>query len=91
MNMQMKENSKQHNSPVVWFCVLERAKQDGNFELAAKAKNELQMECYSNPRTKSSLKEQIGEILLLLLTSNGQPDVWLQFETILRKFYEVNL
>jgi len=29
------------DSPVAWFVVLERARQDSNFELAAKAKQEL--------------------------------------------------
>lgn len=29
------------DSPIVWFCVLERARQDDNFELAAIAKQEL--------------------------------------------------
>jgi hypothetical protein len=35
-----KDNSA--DSPIVWFCVLERARQDNNFELAAKAKHELE-------------------------------------------------
>jgi len=30
------------DSPVVWFCTLERARQDNNFELAAKARQELE-------------------------------------------------
>lgn len=29
------------DSPVVWFVVLERARRDSNFELAAKARQEL--------------------------------------------------
>jgi hypothetical protein len=28
-------------SPVAWFCVLERAREEGNFELAAEAMREL--------------------------------------------------
>jgi hypothetical protein len=58
---------------------------------AAARQNELQIRCYNNPQTKSSLKSQIGEILLCLVTCNGQPDVWLQFETSLREFYDVRL
>lgn len=36
----------------------------------------------------SSLKFQIGELLLLLLTGNEQPDGWRQFEQLLCQFYE---
>jgi hypothetical protein len=47
--------------------------------------------CIHSNKSSGKLKSQIGEILLLLLTSNGQPDVWLQLEISLRKFYEVSL
>jgi hypothetical protein len=30
------------DSPIVWFCVLERARQDNNFGLAATARHELE-------------------------------------------------
>ena len=39
--MQTKEKNLTHNNPVVWFVVLERARRDNNFDLAAKARREL--------------------------------------------------
>ena len=36
----------------------------------------------------SSLKIQIGELLLLLLAGNEQPDGWRQFERLLLQVYE---
>ncbi len=41
MNSKSVNKDKYSNSPVAWFVVLERARQDSNFELAAKARQEL--------------------------------------------------
>ena len=57
----------------------------------SREKNLLLSKSYQKDTRLSNLKEQIGEILLLLLTSNGQPDGWLQLEASLRQFYGVNL
>ena len=57
----------------------------------SREKNLLLLKSYQKDTRLSNLKEQIGEILLLLLTSNGQPDGWLQLEASLRQFYGVNL
>jgi hypothetical protein len=39
---------------------------------------------------ESYWKEWFGELLLILLAGDGQPDGWQQFETELRKFYEAD-
>ena len=57
----------------------------------AATKYQLRQRSYLNPAKLSSLKLQIGEILLLLITNNGEPDAWQQFETNLREFYEVKI
>ena len=41
MNDKGISKDKYTDSPVAWFVVLERARQDSNFELAAKARQEL--------------------------------------------------
>ncbi len=41
-NQQLNKTLNFQNSPVAWFAVLERAKQYSDFELAAKAKQELE-------------------------------------------------
>jgi hypothetical protein len=41
MNDKRISKDRYANSPVVWFVVLERARQDNNFKLAAKARQEL--------------------------------------------------
>ena len=41
-NQQINKTLNFQNSPVAWFVVLERAKKDNDFELAAKAKRELE-------------------------------------------------
>ena len=41
MNDKSISNNKYADSPVAWFVVLERARQDSNFQLAAKATQEL--------------------------------------------------
>ena len=41
MNDNSISNNKYADSPVAWFAVLERARQDSNFQLAAKATQEL--------------------------------------------------
>ena len=51
-------------------------------------KNELYNEHYQKGKLLSTLKIQIGELLLLLLTENGQPDGWQRFDRLLRQFYE---
>ena len=40
--MRTKKNSASYNKPVAWFFVLERARQTHDFELAARAKRELE-------------------------------------------------
>jgi hypothetical protein len=51
-------------------------------------KNEQHNRAYPKTVPLSSLKEQIGQLLLLLLTGNEQPDAWQQFERLLRQVYE---
>lgn len=41
-NQQVNKTPNFQNSPVAWFVVLERAKEDNDFDLAAKAKRELE-------------------------------------------------
>ena len=41
MNDKRISKTKYVDSPVAWFAVLERARQDSNFQLAAKATQEL--------------------------------------------------
>ena len=41
MSDKRKSKNKYSDSPVAWFVVLERARQDSNFQLAAKATQEL--------------------------------------------------
>ena len=54
--------------------------------LTAAMKNKLPVESY--PKTiPLSIKIQIGQFLLLLLTENGQPDAWQRFERLLRQLY----
>ena len=43
---------------------------------------------YTKTVSLSSLKMQIGENLLSLLTENELPGGWGQFERLLRQFYE---
>ena len=50
--------------------------------------NEQHNRAYPKAVPLSSLKLQIGQLLLLLLTGNEQPDGWRQFERLLRQFYE---
>ena len=47
-----------------------------------------QRESYRNSASASIAKLQIGELLLLLLTEDGQPDGWQRFDRLLRQFYE---
>lgn len=49
--------------------------------------NKQHNESYLKAVLLSSLTIQIGEILLLLLAGNGQPDGWQQLEQLLREFY----
>lgn len=51
-------------------------------------RNKQRNRAYPKAVPLSSLKIQIGELLLLLLTENEQPDGWQQFERLLRQFYE---
>lgn len=43
---------------------------------------------YHNPVPLSNLKMQIGEILLVLLSGNEQPDGWQEFEQFLGNLYD---
>jgi hypothetical protein len=53
-------------------------------------KNKTQKEAYPKAATLSSLKlsSHIGQLLLLLLIGNEQPDGWQRFDQLLRQFYE---
>ncbi|MHC4463198.1 MAG: hypothetical protein ACYS30_17465 [Planctomycetota bacterium] len=54
----------------------------------AAGEKRLQNETYPKPAPLSSQKLLIGELLILLLTGNEQPDGWRQFERLLHQFYE---
>jgi len=42
MDERAKNDADYHNSPVAWFCVLEQARQNNDFERAAEAKRQLE-------------------------------------------------
>jgi hypothetical protein len=42
MGEHTKSDTEYRNSPVVWFCILEQAKQQNDFERAAEAKRQLE-------------------------------------------------
>ena len=50
--------------------------------------NKQRVKAYPKAIPLSSLRFQIGQLLLLLLTENGQPDGWQRFDRFLRQLYE---
>ena len=53
----------------------------------AATRNKQHVKSYPKTIPLSSPNVQIGELLILLLTGNGQPDGWWQFEQLLHQFY----
>ncbi len=51
-------------------------------------RNKLHNKAYPKAFLLSSLKEQIGKLLLLLLTGNERPDGWQRFDRLLRQLYK---
>ena len=52
-------------------------------------KNKLRNRIYSKDIPLSSLRLQIGDLLLLLFTGHRPPDEWKRFERLLHQFYDV--
>lgn len=55
----------------------------------SREKNLLLLESYQKDTLLSSLKEHIGDILLLLITGNGQSEDWQQLENKLRCYVDL--
>lgn len=53
-------------------------------------KNKLQRKPYPKAVPLSSLKIQIGELLLYLLAGDRQPDGWQRLDQLLRKLYSTD-
>lgn len=61
MNRKQISEAEACNSPVAWFVIMERAIEDGDFDLAAKAKRELDrlgiIVKYRKPKRKGASNE----------------------------------
>ena len=67
---------------------LMKAKKKADAETSTKRNKQLNGKSYPKAVPLSSLKEQIGELLLLFFVGEVQSEGLQQFEELLRQFYE---